>query len=350
MWVQAKTPGTLRILALGDSTTYGVFVAPEESWPAVLARALPHAEVLNGGRPGAVIGPLSPYRHRVDYTDLTTWWLSPLVGIPWVAYAPDVVLLSAGYNNAPRNVQMNANRRIESFHRYHPVGQQTKQLFYTSMLYTYGLEKWHYVVARMNPIGGDLTRFRVAVRRLLASIQAHQARPIVVLQAMRVPELPGLRDLSLDDPDAWHALHVPGTPTDPLIAQVFVEALRREAVAAQVPVIDPRPMLEAHRGPDPLFYDLIHPTASGYALIAHAVASHRCLESWFHGQPCDGRADSLTAPASEASPPEEDGIVTFPLLEPTGVVVKKPLGSSKVVFRQRRRFLASPKAGWHPVP
>jgi len=51
-------PGTNRILALGDSTTFGYGVGAEEAWPAVLERLLaqapgaPPVEVLNLGIPG----------------------------------------------------------------------------------------------------------------------------------------------------------------------------------------------------------------------------------------------------------------------------------------------------------
>ena len=51
-----KRPGVLRILALGDSFTFGVGVAAEQAWPAVaaadLARGGAGAEALNAGAPG----------------------------------------------------------------------------------------------------------------------------------------------------------------------------------------------------------------------------------------------------------------------------------------------------------
>jgi len=50
----AKVPGACRILALGDSTVFGLFVEEEHAWPSILQGALrahrPGAEVLNLGR------------------------------------------------------------------------------------------------------------------------------------------------------------------------------------------------------------------------------------------------------------------------------------------------------------
>ena len=46
-----RRPGTVRVLCLGDSCTYGLGVAFEDSWPARLA-AEPRLDVINAGVPG----------------------------------------------------------------------------------------------------------------------------------------------------------------------------------------------------------------------------------------------------------------------------------------------------------
>lgn len=43
----AKRPGVRRIIALGDSITYGLGVSLEDAWPAALERAIPNSEVFN---------------------------------------------------------------------------------------------------------------------------------------------------------------------------------------------------------------------------------------------------------------------------------------------------------------
>ncbi len=55
--LEAPRPGTIRVLALGDSFTFGIGVEEDEAFPAALSRALAGAlgrtvEVLNGGVPG----------------------------------------------------------------------------------------------------------------------------------------------------------------------------------------------------------------------------------------------------------------------------------------------------------
>ncbi|HUM00895.1 MAG TPA: GDSL-type esterase/lipase family protein [Thermoanaerobaculia bacterium] len=45
----ARTPGTRRVLCLGDSFTWGLGVEAEETWPKVLERTLPELETLNAG-------------------------------------------------------------------------------------------------------------------------------------------------------------------------------------------------------------------------------------------------------------------------------------------------------------
>ena len=75
-----KRPDVRRILALGDSVTYGLGVEWSESWPQVLERELPQAEVFNFAMPGwdaeqsvtlttSILGDWQP--------DLVVWGSSP---------------------------------------------------------------------------------------------------------------------------------------------------------------------------------------------------------------------------------------------------------------------------------
>ncbi len=47
-----RTPGVMRVLAVGDSLTWGLGVSLEEAWPAELERLLPSTEVFNLGMCG----------------------------------------------------------------------------------------------------------------------------------------------------------------------------------------------------------------------------------------------------------------------------------------------------------
>jgi len=83
-----KPPGTLRILALGDSQTFGIGVGEGESWPAILGEALARGgerrrvEVMNC----AVAG----YDAEQEEASLETRWLD---------YEPDLVLLGYFVND-----------------------------------------------------------------------------------------------------------------------------------------------------------------------------------------------------------------------------------------------------------
>jgi lysophospholipase L1-like esterase len=81
-----KPPGTLRILALGGSTTYGLYVGGEEAFPAVLQRRLARragdrrVEVVNLGCPGFASDRVAALLGSVLYLD------------------PDLVVVLAGHN------------------------------------------------------------------------------------------------------------------------------------------------------------------------------------------------------------------------------------------------------------
>ena len=90
-----RRPGTFRVAAMGDSTTFGWGVEPEEAWPAVLDEELgPDVEVLNFGVPG-----------------YNTW----LQLVQWREqvrrYAPDLVLLGYYSNDAA------IDRRVPNVYR-----------------------------------------------------------------------------------------------------------------------------------------------------------------------------------------------------------------------------------------
>lgn len=84
---QAKPPGTLRILTLGDSVVHAVEVAREHSWPERLEAQLRAAsgqslQVINGGVSGYV-----------------SWQARARLERHGLAYAPDLVLLLVGWND-----------------------------------------------------------------------------------------------------------------------------------------------------------------------------------------------------------------------------------------------------------
>lgn len=88
--IQRKKPqGALRVLCLGDSTTYGVMVQGRRIYPAVLRRKLSEAlaprlvEVVNGGVPG-----------------YSSFHLSLLLPERFFALEPDLITMCVGVNDA----------------------------------------------------------------------------------------------------------------------------------------------------------------------------------------------------------------------------------------------------------
>jgi lysophospholipase L1-like esterase len=82
---RAKPPGTYRILALGESTTFGEYVEQHEPYCAVLQHALdgqPEVEVLNAGSTGYTLVQSRQYLQHAG-----------------LAFEPDAVLLYNGYND-----------------------------------------------------------------------------------------------------------------------------------------------------------------------------------------------------------------------------------------------------------
>ena len=84
-----KQPATVRIVAIGGSTTYGMYFSDERNvWPALMERSLqkqfgPGIEVINAGVP-----------------NYTTYELISLTAMRIPEFAPDILLIHTGLNDA----------------------------------------------------------------------------------------------------------------------------------------------------------------------------------------------------------------------------------------------------------
>ena len=95
-----KAPGTFRILALGDSCTFGWSVRAKESYPQVLqlllrARGGQAYEIVNAGVPG-----YSSYQVRLLYQDKLQ------------LYSPDVLIVFVGANDVALNMVSDKERYV----------------------------------------------------------------------------------------------------------------------------------------------------------------------------------------------------------------------------------------------
>jgi len=286
-----KPPGTVRILAIGGSSTFGVTNPDWATWPAFLQEALrtrygARIEVLNGGRPGGRLG--SAPARASDAPDLLQCLSASgrfNGGRPWLDYQPDIVIFYEAFNNCPANLLENADRALADFHRQSRLGRFLSRLHYRSMLYTYLVEKIHFEwLARFNPVYGALKRFREKLDELARLVRSHGATPVFVLQLLKYPEEPSVRTLALNTDEEIRAFaermarvtaRDPSEQKDRLwgyVAQVFVEAVRREGETIGVQVIDPRRAFAADTGAATLHRDLVHLTDEGNKFLAEEIA------------------------------------------------------------------------------
>lgn len=271
-WVEAKPPGAVRILAVGGSTTFGQNSPDDATWPALLEVELrqqygPAIEVLNGGQTAM----------RLDE-------VTSVLSKQWLRYQPDLVLYYEAYNNTPYTVFKNADLAISHFHRDSGIGRWTRQLYYRSLLYTYFLEKWHFYRAKHQALVPEVRHFQASLQRLAELLQSRGVRPVYVLQATKYDADPRVQDLDLTDERAIQAFIAGAAQENAQFlrdqiealrvygVQVFVEAVRRTAVAAHVPVIDARAAMTASSAAVPLFCDEVHLTDEGNRRLAQAIA------------------------------------------------------------------------------
>ena len=204
-WSLTKAPGTLRILAIGGSSTFGVSNPEEAAWPVFLEQELRHRyhrpiEVFNGGRLGGALGTLpSPEGETLDL--LNSLVGSGHSGTPdgWLAYHPDLVIYYEAYNNAPRYTGTYVDWVIAHLHTATWLGRLARHLYYRSMLYTYLVEKSQFIQHRDQQHGVFelLTHYQLKHKELIRLLRAHEITPVIVLQVLKYPEAPGLRQLDL---------------------------------------------------------------------------------------------------------------------------------------------------------
>jgi lysophospholipase L1-like esterase len=274
-------PARADIVAIGDSLTFGYGVAPDEAWPAFIARALPDTKVVNLGLIGAgpqqhlrvyeTFGvPLEPKILLVgffvanDFWDaerFDTWLKSGAGGnyMVWrdfggytgvrTAFLGDALRSSYLYNWARFVRQLYGNWRAGE-----PKDLQLADGNHVKLRPDDLAEKTAYIEPG-NPIF-DLSLD--ALERINAIATSHGTHVIVVLQ-------PGKEETYIPLLD--------GTPADP-------GAPLRAALAARgIEYLDLLPLFREHAAAGAkLFYEFDgHPNAEGYRLTAEGILAH--LES-----------------------------------------------------------------------
>jgi lysophospholipase L1-like esterase len=239
-----KSPGSLRVIALGDSNTFGWAVDDGANWPAqlegLLAERRPGARVVNAGVWGYTL-----FQGRRRFDEI-------------LAFSPDVVLVSFGANDA-HQVAVPDAEYVRSHDRIAEVARLTSQLRVAQL----GVAAWDQLVAQVK--GGGVLGPRVpladytAYLREIVGIARTRGIAVVLLTRPFVG--------ASTDPESWKT-HAP----------TYNQATRDVGAAEHVPVID---VYGAFHDKPGLFDDESHFGVEGHRRMAELVAT-RLLELMRH--------------------------------------------------------------------
>ena len=258
-WAIRKAPGSVRVLAMGESSTYGAANDEDQTWPAILERQLRErgvaAEVLNFGVPGQRIdGMLSALPNLLE------------------TYHPDLIVHYGGFNetwDAPE------------------VPQVFSSLNYRSMLYTYIYEKLYFrAEASAKAFLPDTKTYEARVTTMIETAQKHGVKLMMVSQAVS-----GGNDARTGRECAarWRDSAALSSCVSQVMAQaderyprlvrirmiktmILEQVLADVAAKFSVPVIDPRETL-VERDENHLFCDEIHLTDKGNSTLVSTIVS-----------------------------------------------------------------------------
>jgi lysophospholipase L1-like esterase len=258
-WPDRKPAGGIRVLAVGESSTFGAANPEDQTWPVLLEKELRekyglNAEVLNFGVPGQRIGGMLQY-------------------LPAVLdkYHPDVVVHYGGYNETWTEAT------IPTFLRF---------LHYKSMLYTYIEEKAYFrAEASSMRLVPDTSAYEKSFRSLVGLSRARGAQVVVVSQAQPAGATPregtgcaqNWRDAQslaaclenlIAQPDRYSRLVRTRIFKTVVLQQVLADVAAQEKLL----VIDPRAALVERDDSKRLFCDEIHLTDQGNSVLAGAIA------------------------------------------------------------------------------
>jgi lysophospholipase L1-like esterase len=257
---RAKAAGALRVIAAGNSSTFGWGVNDDKTYAAQLERVLRAAipsrpvEVMNAGIPG-----FTSFQGRL------------LLAEEVLPRAPDFVVLSFGFNESRRAVSTDS---VFAAARARPLARVARIL---GRLEIYrrleSMMRRGQVKDRLSPLGEERTvkrvpvsRFELYIQEMVRACLAADARPILL--AMAIP--PQYRDALV------HVARENGVPyldTRPyLLARAQepdVLAAHAEAIARHEEAWHAETSGAWHH---PAYVDTIHPSALGHALIADWLA------------------------------------------------------------------------------
>src|SRR5262245_40814790 len=253
-----KAAGVLRVIAVGNSSTFGWGVNDDETYPASLARALGtilpgrRIEVMNAGVPG-----FASFQGR----RLLEEQVLPL--------SPDYVVLAFGFNDSRRAASTDSAFAVAAGAPAARAARVVRHLeIYRRLERLLGRAR---PADRLSPTAEQRTVERVPVREyesnMLEMVRAcARARPILL--AMVIP--PEYRDGLLR---VARESGVPFLETRPYLLARVQDPAVRAAHAAEIARHEEAWRADTSGGwHDPAYVDKIHPSALGHALLAEWVA------------------------------------------------------------------------------
>lgn len=231
---RAKTPGTRRVFALGDSNTFGWDVDDGANWPAQLHRLFARdghpAEVINAGVWG-----YTSFQGRRRFEEL-------------LAFNPDIVLVSFGANDA-HPVRVPDAEYVKRHDRIEQLTRATRR----SRLAQLVVDVWDKAVVAAGASGALVPRVSVDeyaanLREMIRAGKSHGTRVVLLTRPFTG---------SSTDPASWKT-------SAPRYNETVVAVGREE----QVPVID---VYGAFHDRTELFDDESHFGVEGHRLAAELI-------------------------------------------------------------------------------
>lgn len=244
--VQPKPDGIFRILALGDSVTFGWGLRSEDAYPSQLASLLAtlrpsqRFEVVNAGVSG-----------------YGTWQQALWLAEAGLALQPDVVVVQAHLNDASDNLWGTVGRQgsgQDGLARYSKLAQLLRRVVGSTA------PRSTVPCATDWKVGTDQVcwqRTEQLLSDLRSEAQAAGATTMLLPSPMRWQVEPGVRDVR-----AW------------VDAARYQDALREYAERNGWIYVDPLPAFQnsqARNAGQPLFLDVGHPNEAGQRLIAQEL-------------------------------------------------------------------------------
>lgn len=273
-WTERPAINTLRILALGGSSTLGVTNPEDKAWPSLLEEAFrikrgKRVEVLNGGRNAEKLEQITAaYKKRLN------------------ELGAHIVVYYGGYNEVAVDslLYIDVSRMIDHLNKK-ILPWLYKTIYSRSMLYTILLEKyanWR-VLSNSKALVPDIGSYIRQLKKLAQEVKLKGSNLLIVIQENRLPRGKDLTELNLQDTEVVKAYVTKPVSGFKLLQSIrmrqhhiLMEALRRlpsDAFPGNVRVVDLSDVIASHPDRNRIFCDSIHLTDLGNSILVKSLVS-----------------------------------------------------------------------------